>query len=519
MRLSLGSYISGSGGPGPTRGWRFAVLFFSLIAAVSGGCTDREATPTNLDEGLVARPQLAVSRGGNMADLETMKENLKPITRAVALALADEDVRTQVYRALQESRVPENKLHFRSLLASIDNRLLDEASTRAGISKADYLATLDGILDLEFYMPVDEHRAVWQGGPDLLVASQIDDEPGSMPFAFDLAGDPVPIDPEIAPETPVLALVPVEIDYWAQDAKQSGLFVARDLDPDGIWMTFSEIADDFEGILMGDPEFEVHSFVRTDGEWEDVECAGEQRSSPYYFNQDNLYAYGGDVLLIADEDVQGDSVLFMVWEDDNEPCTSYGGRPPKGTSGFNFQIDSLAFPAISVGLDPPVVSRIVRWALEHIVLNTGLLTDDWVGTIAWPPVTCWPEASGGVWADIMHNSSKEGYARLDDTFGEGRTPLCDLNTTISGPDSLTWCSEWFQPDPDAIYTASVSGGSGTPSYQWWFDGDFVSDEPYVEIPNEDLSEGEHQLYVLATRGGEQAVDVKEFTVGIDCSGS
>jgi len=448
---------------------------------------------------------------------------LTPAARAVALSLADEDLRKRVHAALGESRVPENKLHFSTLLATNELGLVDGAAMRVGVSNNEFLATVGGVLDLEVYMPVDEHREAWMGGAELLVASVLDDD-GSTPFAFNLNGEPVAVDPEIAPNMPVLALVPVETDYWAVEANHSDLILARDMSSDpGVYMTFSEIGDDFEGWLHGDPEFEIHTFKRIDGEWVDIECAGEDRSAPYWFNQDDQYAWDGEVLLIADEDLEGDSVLFQYWENDSDACGDLGnaGRPPSAEDDISDLLDSIQVPAISGPLshpNPPLIYRIFKAAWDVIDLDSSLFTDDFVGIIEWPPVTCWPEESGPIYADIMLNGSKEGYAKLDDTF-EGRSPLCDIDASISGPSTITWCQYWLEPDPTAYFSASVSGGSGTPSYQWWFDGDLVSTSSWYEIPNEDLTAGDHQLEVLVTRGGEQATAWKAPTVVIDCSGN
>lgn len=506
----------------PMHPWRFAIPILVIAAMVPSGCVDQEVTPPSLEKGTGEQSETQLTSYERLVDVEVMKDNLLHLTRAVALALADEDLRLRVYAALRESRVPERKLHFRALLASEDLGLLDTAIRRAGVSRDGFLAQVAGVPDLEFYLPVAEHREGWMGGTEVLVASALDDD-GSTPFAFDLMGEPVALDPRVAPDIPVLALVPVETDYWAPGSNPIESVVARAMSSNpGIYMTFSEIGHDFEGWLMGEPEFEVHAFRRVDGEWVDVECAGEERSPPYHFNQDSQYAWHGEVLLLAEAPIDGDSIQFQVWENDWEACGTMSGRPPRTSTSVKLMMDTLQHPALEVKLEPPytnpLLARITKVAHQIYEYASGAVLDDFVGVIEWPPVTCWPEESGGVWADIRHPLGvKYGYARLDDTY-DGRTPLCSLGTTISGPSTITWCPDWFIPVPEALYDASVSGSSGTPGYQWWFDGDFVSTDAWYEIPNGDLSGGDHSLYVLATRGGEQASDSKSITVIIDCSG-
>ena len=108
----------------------------------------------------------------------------------------------QVYTELHASPYREHKLHFGTFLRGSAKPLLAamaaarSAAPDAGVSGGAaltsdaVLATLDSIVDLEFYMPVKEHFVTWTGGRDLIVASALRDD-GRVPFGFDLTGQPV----------------------------------------------------------------------------------------------------------------------------------------------------------------------------------------------------------------------------------------------------------------------------------------------------------------------------------------
>lgn len=447
-----------------------------------------------------------------------IEENLRTLTQAVALALANTSVRTSVYQRLRESSYPEAKLKFRSLLEADEVGLLDAAAAAMSTTPSDVLTRLEGIADMELYMPVPDHRARWEGGENALVASALNDD-GAPIFGFDLSGHTVGLNSEKPPSTPTIALVPVEIDYWARSASDRDLeasSVSNMLSLNGVVMTGSTIPHDYEGWLMGGPEFEVHTYVDDGmGLWEDISCASEEQISPYYYDQEDQFTWHGEILLGSEGELADENVLFIVWENDSDACDGTGGGQPPISED---DLDDMLAPAITIDIDE--LSPFEKALGDIIATAIGQNEDDLVGVIQWPPVDCWPEASGGVYADIRDKSlSKVGWAKLDNTFGD-RDPICELSTTISGPSTLELCPEAFIPDPEAYYVAGVSGSTGTPSFQWFYDGDLVQESQASDytVPTEDLSYESHLLEVVTTRGGEQAMDSKGFVVveGDDC---
>lgn len=153
------------------------------------------------------RSAAVVSEGGQ-------QDALAEVTRAVAMALADQGLRQRVRNDLRNSRHTfEHKLEFRRYLrGNSGGILLAKMANRAGVSRAELLQRLETLPPLEFYMPVRAHRESWRGGPDLIVAAALDEE-GSTLVAYDLEGRPVQVSIETPPETPTLVLVPVETDF------------------------------------------------------------------------------------------------------------------------------------------------------------------------------------------------------------------------------------------------------------------------------------------------------------------
>lgn len=188
-----------------------------MVAATTAGalgCGDTAVTQPE-DGNVIAvdqGPTLRSSAGLQVPETR-MKSILADVTRAVAMALADQRVRTAVYDGLHASPYRENKVQFRTFLQQQGRPLLGAMAAARGRAEAGVLASLDSILDLELYMPVPEHWQVWDGGPDLIVASVLRDN-GTIPRAFDLAGKEVVLQSaEDPPSTPTLGIVPVETDF------------------------------------------------------------------------------------------------------------------------------------------------------------------------------------------------------------------------------------------------------------------------------------------------------------------
>ena len=433
------------------------------------------------------------------------------------MALADPQVRALVHTEIHASPYREHKLHFGSFLRGNGSLLLGAvAAVRQG-SESGVLAGLDSVIDLEFYLPIPGHFEAWDGGTNLIVASVTDDD-GTIPVGFDLQGRRVPFpSADWVPSVPTLALVPVETDFSTVPLPAPSIVpdaVAQSTIA-GVYMTYQNISNSHEGPLMGGPEFEVHVFkMDANAILQDVICSGESTVSPYRYNGD--LTWSGEVLLVTEATHSGapgtPNVQFQVWEDDDSnPCTLSGGRPPKTDGNTPAQLAAWNSTVINLtnanGLN--FITSVAAAIPVAYNLIVGSLKDDIVGVMIGPANGCW-EASGPVTFDIEspdvdHHSA--GFAKLDYRFGQ-RSPICPLDASIVGPNPLYVL--FGQPTTSPEYNAPVTGGQGTISYSWYDNGLFKgTSSVYTMSP---VTVGGHLLRVDVTRGAESVTRLMNVSV-------
>ncbi len=258
---------------------------------------------------------------------EATREKPEKLARQLAKALGNPVFRAYVKAQLDASPFREHKLQFQSFLGASGGRALHYLEEGAE-------QEAKAAIPLEIYFPVPAHRAAWTGDDNLLVATGITDR--DVPVAFDVRGGRHLLDPETPPETPVLALVPVETDFSVVPARQmclecdggGGDVQPPPAPPPGLYMTKAHFVQDFEGWLKGAPEFEVHILGQS-GQSDSLmsyQCAGERQYGPYFFNQDDL-DWSGNVLLFSKQQLDqynaahpGQNVRVFVVEDDDTPC-------------------------------------------------------------------------------------------------------------------------------------------------------------------------------------------------------
>ncbi len=187
---------------------------------------------------------------------------LEGTARRLARALDDPDFRARLHARLKASKFPESKIHLQRSYG-IDNR--SELSAIARLNdepEARVDSAFRAAPALEVYLPVPEHRARWRGDRDLLVATAAND--GDLPVAFDLKGGRHLLDPTRPPQTPVLAVVPVETNFdvpppvgpqatcSGESCSGSGGGGSVTQIP-GLYMTRAHFVQDFEGIEISLP--------------------------------------------------------------------------------------------------------------------------------------------------------------------------------------------------------------------------------------------------------------------------
>ena len=269
------------------------------------------------------------------------------LARSLALALGDPAFRAHVKGELDRSSFREHKVSFQRFLAAgtgsgSGGGVLATMARRSGLATADLARAADRAIPLEMYLPVPEHRRIWTGDANVLVATAVADH--DPPVAFDVQGNRQLLDPERPPSTPVIAVVPVETDFATAPAaieclSCGGFFPWPPLPPPppavpGLYLTKAHFVDDFEGWLKGSPEFEVH-ILGQKGQTDSLtnyQCAGEKQPSPYYFDQNDL-DWSGSVMLFSKAQLDaynaahpGQNVRVFVVEDDDTACQIKANR-------------------------------------------------------------------------------------------------------------------------------------------------------------------------------------------------
>ena len=322
--------------------WKLTPLGLAFALGCQG---DKLASP----EGSAT---LVASVSGAMVPEHEMRASMTAAARLVALSLRSDRLREAVLASLQTSPYREHKLHLSEFLRGQGRQILAGMAVAAGsgVTQDSVLARLNGVMDLEFYMPVRSHFAAWGGGSEVVVATALRDH--EIPVGFRVDGSPFRFESaEEPPNVPVLALVPVETDFRLRPAFQqcwedcgdgqggSGGGSPPPPPPSapGLYMTFVSQLGDYEGFLMGDPEFEIHIMARKsalDTGAVDNQCIGNDAASssnqPGY--KSSLYAYdqndaewSGSVMLFDQARIDAvqqidSSFAIWMWEDDNDPC-------------------------------------------------------------------------------------------------------------------------------------------------------------------------------------------------------
>jgi hypothetical protein len=322
------------------------------------------------------------------------------LARSLALALGEPAFRAHVKAELDRSPFREHKLPFQRFLAAGRGRGLAAMARGTGIATADLAREADRAMPLEMYLPVPEHRRVWTGDANVLVATAVADH--DVPVAFDVHGTRLVLDAEQPPSTPVIAVVPVETDFSSGPTTVGAdfLFPWPPFPPPppppppavpGLYLTQAHFVDDFEGWLKGAPEFEVH-ILGQKGQTDsltDYQCAGERQPAPYYFDQ-NALDWSGSVLLFGQAQLDaynaahpGQNIRVFVVEDDDTACQIKANRDVLG--GLFKAVDG-AYKAVTAGNDSSnTVAKMFKranamqklWAAIASFINTN---DELVGT-------------------------------------------------------------------------------------------------------------------------------------------
>lgn len=334
-----------------------------VLLVGSFGCTDKALDLTQPAVRTQASVAPTQSASGERAALTT-------ITRAVALALANDAFRAEVVKEMQNAPFKEHKLELSRYL---NPGRLTRLSSVSGKTTSELASALQTVRPLEFYMPVAAQREGWTGDANVFVASQL--EEGEEIVAFDPKGRSVRVTETSPPSIPTLSIVPVETRFnepldtnrsanintrggktigtmvscvenpaaCTPSAERSSREISKVIDcgfcggsggssygTPGFYMTFSRVVDMGEAWLKGDPEIEVHVHGPASGAFplygEDLACSGELSQLARRFDQNNVF-WNGSVLIWTQAQSSAFDAQFpnghniMVWEDDDTACT------------------------------------------------------------------------------------------------------------------------------------------------------------------------------------------------------
>ncbi len=178
-----------------------------VLLATALGCADHEPSAPGVTPGTVAGPDAITPEPNASPEARRLERQAEQLARA----LADPTLRGYLFEQLRGSPVVEHKLQFQRLLARDDQRVASAMAATQGQPQAAVLQDASAGIASELYFPVPGHLERWDGGPDLLVATALND--GDVPVAFTPQGQRILLDPRTPPSIPVLALVPQETDF------------------------------------------------------------------------------------------------------------------------------------------------------------------------------------------------------------------------------------------------------------------------------------------------------------------
>ncbi len=304
--------------------------FFLIVLAAMAACDRAEPTrPTEAKDHLAPAESPQASVGG--ADRDAMDR----LARRLARSMADAGFRAYIRAELDRSPVVEHKLHLQRFLSRSNGHVSKLVARLAAESESSVMVDARAAGPLEIYFPVPEHRAKWTGGPDVLVASAVADR--DAPIAYDVRGRREVLSPDTPPQTPVLAVVPVETDFGAEGSVALAVTpppppppppLPPPPPPAGLFMTYARFVQDFEGWLKGSPEFEIHILGQSGASdsLRDYQCAGATAIAPYRFDQNSL-TWSGSVMLFSQSQLNAyktahpnQNFRIIALEDDDTAC-------------------------------------------------------------------------------------------------------------------------------------------------------------------------------------------------------
>ncbi|HTK55702.1 MAG TPA: hypothetical protein VL295_02680 [Gemmatimonadales bacterium] len=407
-------------------------LIAGLVMTV--GCAERH-DPSTIAVESVVQP----SPGDNGARRSAQER----LARRVAKAMRDPEFRAWVRSSLEGSPFREHKLPFARTLGQQGGRGLHALATADSTDDGSVQRDLETADRLEFYFPVPAHRAAWTGDENILVATEVADH--EAPVAYDTRGRRHVLDPETPPSTPVLAVVPQELDFDAASGPHGATALPCDTcdgtggsggggaggtgggsyttPPPSLRMTYFSVNKDFEGWLKGNPEYEIHVMAPkspTDTiNYRTLYCIGEYGDRYWDNNNDS---WRGDVVLMTAPELDAYHAAFpkndysvMAVEDDDTSCEIRVNKDIIGnfvSAVSNAYADYKGMRDTTSTSGNGVKPKKSGWDLIAALIDLIKTNDELIGIALANSVTGYASDVAN-WAWIGENANRYGWVKLE----------------------------------------------------------------------------------------------------------
>lgn len=363
-----------------------------------------------------------VSIKGHVVPVGRMRALAVRVSQGLAEVLADSSSRARLLVDIESSPFKEHKVRLRDYLlasgrfATRSSELSANLAARVG-GPERLVAMLDSLQEMAIYLPVRGHRARWSRGEQPIVATLVRD--GESAVAFRIGGDPysLPLDGSSS-QPPILAIVPAELDFESSGALRAPSIATNTCIADcggdegsgggpapppqptqpGVWVTRATLNQSFEGLLNGDPEFEVVLAYRLPGAstLTERQCAGEHaasssdqpgiQSQSFVFDWNEHGQWEGLVQIATNQQFEqaqatDNGAMILVIEDDQTSCRIKRDSPTF-LQWIQGATAGAAFAQSANQADPSTVDLVLKGVallVQVITLSGNLNQDDFPG--------------------------------------------------------------------------------------------------------------------------------------------
>lgn len=416
---------------------RAGLLALASLLAVACGETPTNSLPAESSSlptaQLQGRPHRPDGRVASTVELEPFAQNL-------ARFLATPRGRRFLANEFRRSRVKEQKVELRSLLAHMLRDPGAELTSSSRTATQSMATSANEYAPIEVYIPFADQRARWTENDAVQVVAILDDD--DDPIAYQGDGSRSVLSKTAKPAVTTVVVTAAEQSFTTgsmgsmicdpdvTDCSSGGGGGSGDDPPPppadtSLFMTRLKIDSDYESIFKGSPEFEVHILgpAGTTDSVTTMQCAGEHAGTPYAFDyNDTDHTWTGNVLLFSKAQMAafhsghpGKAFRVFVVEDDDESCVL---RMDETEVQSMFALFSSTFSGLDAAIDTTfnLVNTLKAGNAVYNFLsslaNFILTKDDLVGTALADSVVgeYFTDAN---WVIRGPGNSTKGYMKLE----------------------------------------------------------------------------------------------------------